>query len=72
MPFLELMPTGGVTPDNVGAWLGAGAVAVGLGSSLVDPKLVAARDWVALTARARTVTEQIALYRAQKLVGDRR
>lgn len=64
MPFLELMPTGGVTPENVGTWLKAGAVAVGLGGSLVDPALVAARDWRALTERARRVTEQVALARA--------
>ncbi|MBL0940024.1 MAG: bifunctional 4-hydroxy-2-oxoglutarate aldolase/2-dehydro-3-deoxy-phosphogluconate aldolase [Gemmatimonadaceae bacterium] len=63
MPFLELMPTGGVTPDNVGTWLGAGAVAVGLGGSLVDAKLVAARDWAALTARARRVSEAVAAAR---------
>ena len=29
-----MMPTGGVTADNVGEWIGAGAVAVGAGSSL--------------------------------------
>lgn len=60
MPFLKLMPTGGVTPDNVGEWLRAGAVAVGLGSALVDPKLVAAGDWGALTGRARRVAEGVA------------
>jgi len=60
MPFLRLMPTGGVTPDNVGEWLGAGAVAVGLGSSLVDPKLVAAGDMAALTDRARRVRAAVA------------
>jgi len=60
MPFLRLMPTGGVTPDNVGDWLRAGAVAVGLGSALVDPKLVAAGDWGALTERARRTAEGVA------------
>lgn len=64
MPFLELMPTGGVTPDNVGTWLKAGAVAVGLGGSLVDPALVAAGDWNALASRARTVCEQVSRTRA--------
>ncbi|MES2523993.1 MAG: bifunctional 4-hydroxy-2-oxoglutarate aldolase/2-dehydro-3-deoxy-phosphogluconate aldolase [Gemmatimonadota bacterium] len=64
MPFLELMPTGGVTPDNVAQWLRAGAVAVGLGGSLVDPALVAARDWRAITTRARQVSEQVALARS--------
>jgi 2-dehydro-3-deoxyphosphogluconate aldolase/(4S)-4-hydroxy-2-oxoglutarate aldolase len=64
MPFLRLMPTGGVTPDNVGEWLRAGAHAVGLGSALVDPKLVAAGDLAALTDRARRVTAQVAEARA--------
>jgi 2-dehydro-3-deoxyphosphogluconate aldolase / (4S)-4-hydroxy-2-oxoglutarate aldolase len=64
MPFLELMPTGGVTPDNVGTWLAAGAVAVGLGSALVDPALVQARDFATITARARKVSDGIATARA--------
>lgn len=66
MPFLRLMPTGGVTPENVGRWLTAGAVAVGLGSSLVDAKTVANRDWSVLAARARTVVAQIVESRAAK------
>ena len=59
MPFLRLMPTGGVTPDNVGTWLRAGAVAVGLGSALVDPKLVAAGDLTTLSDRARRVAAAV-------------
>ena len=34
LPFLRLMPTGGVDEQNLTAWLDAGAMAVGLGSSL--------------------------------------
>lgn len=60
MPFLRLMPTGGVTPSNVGEWLRAGAVAVGLGGALVDPTLVAAGDFAGITARARQVVDGIA------------
>ena len=63
MPFLRLMPTGGVTPDNVGDWLRAGAVAVGVGSALVDPKLVAAGDFAALTERARRMVAGVAAAR---------
>ena len=33
---VKLMPTGGVTLDNAGDWIKAGAVAVGVGSALVD------------------------------------
>ena len=35
-PEIRLMPTGGVTIDNVGEWVKAGAVAVGIGSDLLD------------------------------------
>jgi len=63
MPFLRLMPTGGVTPANVGDWLRAGAVAAGLGSALVDAKLVAANDMAAITARARQTSENVAAAR---------
>jgi 2-dehydro-3-deoxyphosphogluconate aldolase / (4S)-4-hydroxy-2-oxoglutarate aldolase len=34
LPQASLMPTGGVTLDNVGEWLQAGCVAVGVGGSL--------------------------------------
>jgi 2-dehydro-3-deoxyphosphogluconate aldolase/(4S)-4-hydroxy-2-oxoglutarate aldolase len=54
------MPTGGVTPENAGEWLRAGAACIGLGSALIDPALVAARDFAALTARARRLTQAVA------------
>lgn len=64
MPFLRIMPTGGVTPDNVGEWLGAGCVAVGLGSALVDAKRVAAGgDLGWLTERARRIVDGVAAFR---------
>jgi 2-dehydro-3-deoxyphosphogluconate aldolase/(4S)-4-hydroxy-2-oxoglutarate aldolase len=34
LPDVQLMPTGGVTLDNVGDWIKAGAVAVGVGGNL--------------------------------------
>ena len=64
MPFLPLMPTGGVTPANIDAWFAAGAVAVGLGSALVDPALVNAGDFGAITERARQVTAAVARVRS--------
>jgi 2-dehydro-3-deoxyphosphogluconate aldolase/(4S)-4-hydroxy-2-oxoglutarate aldolase len=60
MPFLRLVPTGGVTPENAAEWLRAGAAAVGLGSALVDPRLVEAGDWAALTERARRLAAGVA------------
>ena len=41
LPQVKLMPTGGVSIDNAGDWLRAGAVAVGVGSALVDTKAIA-------------------------------
>ena len=66
MPFLQLMPTGGVTPENAGAWISAGAVAVGLGSALVDPALVRAGDFATISARAHLATTAIASARAAR------
>jgi 2-dehydro-3-deoxyphosphogluconate aldolase / (4S)-4-hydroxy-2-oxoglutarate aldolase len=63
MPFLRLCPTGGVTPQNAGQWIRAGAAAVGLGSALVDPTLVATREWGTLTALARTTADAVAAAR---------
>ncbi|WP_420455684.1 bifunctional 4-hydroxy-2-oxoglutarate aldolase/2-dehydro-3-deoxy-phosphogluconate aldolase [Rubrivirga sp.] len=53
LPHLKIMPTGGVFLDTIADWLAAGVVAVGAGSALVDPALVARRDWDALAERAR-------------------
>jgi 2-dehydro-3-deoxyphosphogluconate aldolase/(4S)-4-hydroxy-2-oxoglutarate aldolase len=57
LPFLRLIPTGGVEQANIGDYLKNGAFAVGVGGNLIDKQLVAARDWVALTDRARTFVE---------------
>lgn len=34
MPRARIMPTGGIAPEDVPAWLDAGAIAVGIGSAL--------------------------------------
>jgi 2-dehydro-3-deoxyphosphogluconate aldolase/(4S)-4-hydroxy-2-oxoglutarate aldolase len=52
-PKIELMPTGGVTPETVGAFLKAGAFATAAGSALVSPAALKAGDWAAITARAK-------------------
>ncbi|NUO55800.1 MAG: bifunctional 4-hydroxy-2-oxoglutarate aldolase/2-dehydro-3-deoxy-phosphogluconate aldolase [Hamadaea sp.] len=52
MPELRLAPTGGVTPESVADYAAAGAVAVGVGSALVDARLVAAGAWDVLRDRA--------------------
>lgn len=53
LPGLRLVPTGGVDLGNAAAFISAGAAALGVGTSLVDPRLVAAGDLAGLTERAR-------------------
>lgn len=52
-PQMEFLPTGGVTPETIGAFLRAGAFATAAGSALVSPAALKAKDWPAITARAR-------------------
>lgn len=52
LPFLRIVPTAGVTPDNAAEHLAAGAFAVGLVSSLFDPADLAAGRYDAIRVRA--------------------
>jgi len=63
LPQVKLMPTGGVTLDNAGDWIRAGAVAVGLGSALVDAAAIADGRFDVITANARRVVENVAAAR---------
>jgi 2-dehydro-3-deoxyphosphogluconate aldolase/(4S)-4-hydroxy-2-oxoglutarate aldolase len=53
LPQVRLMPTGGVTKENAGDWIKAGAVVLGVGTSMVDAKAVAERRFEVVTANAR-------------------
>lgn len=63
LPQLKLIPTGGVSLDNVAAFIQAGAVGVAVGSDLVNRATIANGDWAALTARARRYSEAVAAAR---------
>ena len=65
LPFLRLVPSGGVSLDNAGDWIRAGAVAVSVGSALVGPSLVAEQAWDRLTERARALIDRVAEARRQ-------
>ncbi len=60
LPELKIVPTGGIDADNAGAWIKAGAVAIGVGSALIDSKIVAAGDWQQIEERARTLVAAVA------------
>ncbi|MFH1086151.1 MAG: bifunctional 4-hydroxy-2-oxoglutarate aldolase/2-dehydro-3-deoxy-phosphogluconate aldolase [Chloroflexota bacterium] len=64
LPHIKLAPVGGVDLGNVTDYIRAGAACVGVGSSLVNSKLIATGDWPALTARARGFIEGVRKGRA--------
>jgi 2-dehydro-3-deoxyphosphogluconate aldolase/(4S)-4-hydroxy-2-oxoglutarate aldolase len=68
LPQVRLMPTGGVTRENAGAWIVAGAVAIGVGTALVDPKAVSAGRFDLLAANARHFIEAVRVARAPQTV----
>ncbi|CEF48720.1 unnamed protein product [uncultured bacterium] len=63
LPQLKLMPTGGVTLENAGEWIRAGAVAVGLGSALLDATAIDSGRFDVITANARKVVANVAAAR---------
>ena len=52
LPMLQLIPTGGVTPQNVPDYFAAGCVAIGAGSTLLQRDALEAGAWDRVTARA--------------------
>ena len=59
LPQIPLVPTGGITADNAGDFIRAGAVAVCVGSWLMDKKAVAEGRFEVLTERARQLVEAV-------------
>jgi 2-dehydro-3-deoxyphosphogluconate aldolase/(4S)-4-hydroxy-2-oxoglutarate aldolase len=51
-PDIPLVPTGGVTLDNLGEMFDAGAAAVGVGSEMISKDALARRDYAAIGALA--------------------
>lgn len=64
LPQVRLMPTGGVDLTTAEAFLKAGACCLGVGSSLVEPKAVAAGDFARLTSLASQYAAIVKKFRA--------
>jgi 2-dehydro-3-deoxyphosphogluconate aldolase/(4S)-4-hydroxy-2-oxoglutarate aldolase len=64
LPMLRIIPTGGVTPETAGAFLGAGCVALGAGTSLVSREALRKCDWPAVTARAAEFVRAVREWKA--------
>lgn len=58
-PQIPLVPTGGITADNAGDFIRAGAALVCVGSWLVDKKAVAEGNFAVLTERAKKLVEAV-------------
>jgi 2-dehydro-3-deoxyphosphogluconate aldolase/(4S)-4-hydroxy-2-oxoglutarate aldolase len=59
LPQLKLMPTGGVTLDNAGDWIRAGAVAVGVGTALLDRAAIEKGDYNVLRDNAARIVANV-------------
>lgn len=59
LPQIPLVPTGGITAENAGEFIQAGAALVCVGSWLVDKKAVAEGRLEVLTQRARLLLEAV-------------
>ena len=59
LPHANLIPTGGVTLDNVDQWIQAGSLAVGVGGALTK-KALKSNDFELLTKTAASFIEKIA------------
>ena len=53
LSHIKLLAVGGINADNMQAYLNAGACGFGLGSNIIDKKLIAANDWNGITELAK-------------------
>lgn len=66
LPHLKLMPTGGVSLENAGDFVRAGAVAVGVGSALVRKDWMEEGNWKSLTKQAERFVTAVQEARASE------
>ncbi|HIM12800.1 TPA: bifunctional 4-hydroxy-2-oxoglutarate aldolase/2-dehydro-3-deoxy-phosphogluconate aldolase [Candidatus Poribacteria bacterium] len=59
LPQIELIPTGGITIDNAGEFIAAGSSALGVGSGLVNQKIIAEREFETLTENASRLIQTV-------------
>ena len=57
--MLRIIPSGGVSAENLGDFMRAGCVAVGVGTKLVSKEILRKRDWKTLRTRAAALTEAV-------------
>ena len=67
MPFLRLMPSGGVSLENAAEWILAGAAALSVGSALVNTESVKPGLERELTECARLLVARVGDARLEKI-----
>ncbi len=60
-PGLRTIPTGGITLENIGEFVAAGAAAFGLGSRLIDKAAISVGDYQSVTRNALMFREALGL-----------
>lgn len=61
LPHLNVIPTGGVTIDNAIDWINHGASAVGIGSALLDNKIIESENYELLTEKAKKLCSNLGI-----------
>ena len=59
LPHMQIVATGGITPQQAGAYLEAGVVAVGLGGNLVSAQAVVTQNWSQITIQADACVQAV-------------
>ncbi|HEX3851771.1 MAG TPA: bifunctional 4-hydroxy-2-oxoglutarate aldolase/2-dehydro-3-deoxy-phosphogluconate aldolase [Polyangiaceae bacterium] len=67
--YVRFLPTGGVNASTARAFIAAGAVALGVGSELVDPEALARGDSQLLASRARELINEVRVARQELASG---
>lgn len=65
LPQVKLTPTGGVVLNNVADFIKAGACFVGVGTALLDKKMIADSNWKGLTEHAAAFIREVKKGRGQ-------
>ncbi len=65
-PYIKLMPTGGVSPDNIDKLFDAGAACVGVGGSFTNAEIIENQEWRRLQKIASEYVYNIKHYKVAK------
>lgn len=67
-PWTKIMPTGGVEPttESLGAWVKAGASAVGIGSRLISAERLAKKDYAGVEHAVRAAVDLMQTVRGSR------